>query len=188
MQEINMIDSIKEKINNLLKDFERYPDKYLTESDVQCDLVSKLKDIDGLNQLYNTKDQSKSAPIHTEIRWYGQSGKLKFRSDIVILDINTLRVKEKFFRLPSKGYIFNEPKAIIEIKFRRINGESDNKFIQKINEDIDRIKKIKEEVNGTYPCFLVILDKKANIRKSIPENDKNSIYICYSCKENNNNL
>jgi len=187
MQEINMIDSIKEKINNLLKDFERYPDKYLTESDVQCDLVSKLKDIDGLNQLYNTKDQSKSAPIHTEIRWYGQSGKLKFRSDIVILDINTLRVKEKFFRLPSKGYIFNEPKAIIEIKFRRINGESDNKFIQKINEDIDRMKKIREEVHGNYHCCLIILDKKADISQNIPRND-NNIDIYYSCKKNNGNL
>jgi len=179
-----MRNSIKEKISDLLEDFKQYPDKYLTESDVRCALVSKLSEIPDLNELQDTKDGSKSIPIHTEVRWYGQSGTLKWRSDIVIIDVSTLEVKNKPFKLPSKGYGFNIPKVIIEIKFRRINGDSNSVFIKKINKDIEKLNKIKEEITGDYFCCLVILDKKDDINKDIPNGDGNLfINYKYACQD-----
>jgi len=180
-----MINSIKGKINNLLDGFKQYPDKYLTESDVRCALVRELMKISSLNKLQNTNDSSKSISIHTEVRWYGQSGKLKWRSDIVIIDVQTLKVKDGLFKLPSKGYAFNEPKAIIEIKLRRINGESKSTFIKKINKDIDRLKQIKREIAGDYFCCLIILDKKDDINGDIPS-EHNNLNIYYQCASNNN--
>lgn len=173
---INMIDQIESKIDELLKDFKQYPDKYLTESDVRCALVSELMKIPDLNQLQDTEDRSKSIPIHTEVRWYGQSGKLKWRSDIVVLDVSTLKVRNSLFRLPSKGYGFNKPKAIIEIKLRRINGESDNQLISKVQGDINKLQNIKDEIGGEYLCYLIVLDKRKSIQRKIPDVDTIKMY------------
>jgi hypothetical protein len=159
----NTKNNIESAIRVLINDFKRNPNKYLTENDVRCVLVNKLIKIREFNELQSTEDGSRSIPIHTEVRWYGQYGKLKYRSDIVIVDVSTLRVRDGVIKLPSKGYGFNKPKAIIEIKFRRINGESSNEFIKKINKDINKLNRIKEQIEGDYFCCLVILDKKENI-------------------------
>lgn len=176
---ININEQIEVRIYELLKDFKKYPDKYLTESDVRCALVRELMKINDLNRLQITEDCSESIPIHTEVRWYGQSGKLKWRSDIVAIDVSTLKVRDGLFRLPSKGYGFNFPKAIIEIKLRRINGGSSKKFIKKIEEDIRKLSNIINEVPGDYFCCLVALDKKQNIPQSMLPVGNNNIHIYY---------
>lgn len=177
----NMVDRIREKINNLIEEFTQYPNKYLTEEDVRCNLVIRLAEIPGLNDLQDTRDNSKSTPIHTEVRWYGSTGKLKWRSDIVIINVETLVVKNKPFHLPSKGYGFLQPLAIIEIKLRRTNGQGNNAFMEEIKKDIHKLKEIKNEVEGSYPCFLIILDKKAKIDYATPRVD-NGISRLFSQK------
>lgn len=164
---------IKQAIENLINDFRKYPDKYLTESDVRCVLVNELIKIPEFGEIQNTEDNSKSIPVHTEVRWYGQSGRLKWRSDIVIIDVSTLKVKKDIFKLPSKGFSFNKPKAIIEIKLRRINGEPKDIFIAKIKKDFEKLNKIKEEISGDYFQGLIILDKKENIVQEIQVGNAN---------------
>jgi hypothetical protein len=134
----------------------------LTESDVVCALYRNLLIYPEIGQIEETKDHSTSIPIHVEVRWYGSSGKLKYRSDIVIVDVSTLEVKKGKFRLPSKGYAFDKPLAIIEVKFRRINGESDKQYLAKLIKDLDKLKKIQHEMNCEYPSYLIALDKKGN--------------------------
>lgn len=186
------MNNIKEKIiktiKNLIHDFEEYPDKYLTESDVRCALVNKLMKDPAFNELYKTEDNSKSVPIHSEVRWYGQSGKLKWRSDIVIFDVSSLRVKNDIFRLPSKGFSFNKPWAIIEIKLRRINGESDRAFIKKIKDDSEKLSNIRVEVSGDYFCCLVVFDKKGNINQNIAKNSNIRIYYKFANSKNTKNI
>jgi len=174
----NVVVQIKEKINSLIEEFKQYPNKYLTEEDVRCNLIIRLAEIPGLNEMQDTHDNSKSTPIHTEVRWYGQSKGLKWRSDIVVIDVDTLEVKNRPFHLPSKGYGFLEPMAIIEIKLRRTNGQGDDKFMNDIEKDICKLKEIKKEVEGDYPCFLIILDKKIDISQSVPRGD-NGLSIYY---------
>jgi len=162
-------EKIQQEINNLIKDFQEYSDKYLTEDDVRCFLVEKLMKHKEFSKPQSTSDNSQSVPLHTEVRWYGNSGKLKWRSDIVIIDVASLKVKDGMFKISSKGYSFNKPLAIIEIKLRRINGCSDDGFFKKIKKDINKLKKIKKEVQGDYFCCLVILDKRGNIEGKIEE-------------------
>lgn len=164
-------DKIEIAINKIMGDFEEYPDRYLTESDVRCVLVNELMSIPELNRIQDTRDNSESIPLHTEVRWYGQSGKLRWRSDIVIIDVNTLKVKNDVFKLPSKGFSFNNPIAIIEIKFRRRNGKANSAFILDIKRDVDKLKGIKREIPGTYFCGLVIFDKKEDICTKISKED-----------------
>ena len=165
-------------ISNLIADFKNYPNKYLTESDVKCILVNELMKIAEFNEVQATEDGLKSVPVHTEVRWYGRSGELKLRSDIVIIDVSTLKVKDGIFKLPSKGFGFNQPKAIIEIKLRRINGDSRSNFIKKINKDINRFNKIRKGIAGNYFCCLIILDKKDDIEQDIPR-EHNNLNIYY---------
>ncbi|PIZ74520.1 hypothetical protein COY07_00515 [Candidatus Peregrinibacteria bacterium CG_4_10_14_0_2_um_filter_43_11] len=171
--------TIEQIILGLTADFRRYPDKYLTESDVKCALVNRLMRSTEYGSLQNTEYGSKSIPVHSEVRWYGASGRLKWRSDIVILDVSDLRVKDGILKLPSKGFGFNYPKAIIEIKLRRPNGESDNVFRVKIEKDISKLAEIRSEVTGNYFCALVAFDKKGSI-ENIETNEKVKLFYTNS--------
>jgi len=79
------------------------------------------------------------------------------RSDIVILDVSTLRTEHN---LHSKGYGFRKPCIIIETKLRRKGNESDNKFKGRVINDRDRLRKLKKELNSTFYSYILIFDKK----------------------------
>ena len=111
-----------------------------------------------------TSDNDNSISLHTEVRWYGKS-RLKYRSDIVLINVATLNVK-KASRLPSKAYEFNIPKAIIELKLRRPNGKSDIAFRRSITNDFDKLVQIKSElssVSNRISCWIIAFDKKKEI-------------------------
>ena len=171
-----MSEQILNQINivlNILKEsFSKNPDIFLTEEDLRCHLFMLLNQKLNINKLiFNTVDQSKSIPTHTEIRWYGDSGKLKYRSDIVILDPKTLRTTDKRMKLPSKGYGFNSFWAIIELKLRRINGKSDNQFLKEIKSEFNKLREIKKETeyNNKHQAeyYLLCFDKKKDIGNRI---------------------
>ncbi|MFA5157881.1 MAG: hypothetical protein WC451_01655 [Patescibacteria group bacterium] len=172
-------ENISIAIEKIISDFKEYPDKYLTEDDVRCFLFNELMKIDEFSLPIHTSDNSKSITVHSEVRWYGNSGKLKWRSDIVIVDVSTLRVKNDIFKLPSKGFGFNRPKVIIEIKLRRINGESDNGFINQIRKDLDKVSKIKQEISGNFISCLLVLDKKRDLKDGIDHLGQSGIEIFY---------
>lgn len=159
-------------LNFLKESFIKDPDVFLTEEDLRCHLFMLLQQTVNINKLiFNNANQSKSIPTHTEIRWYGNSGQLKYRSDIVILDPRTLRTTDKTMKLPSKGYRFNNFWAIVELKLRRINGKSDNQFLKEIKSEFYKLWKIKEETkdNNKYQAeyYLLCFDKKKDISRHI---------------------
>jgi len=163
---LNNVDHfIREAIDDLIEDFELYPDKYLTEDDVRCFLVQNLMKYQEFSQLQNTFDDSQSISLHTEVRWYGREGDLNLRSDIVFIDVESLRVNEGKFKLPSKQYAFYNQFAIIEIKLRRYKRVSDNKFVNEINKDFEKLDKINKKVSGDYSSYLIALDKRNYIEE-----------------------
>ena len=148
----DIIEKTKSLIEKTGRDFEKFPGKYLTESDARCFLYYNMMtcDIDNsephiarnnlihtdnpFNRLSRTKDEggSESIPLHTEIRWYGNERRLKYRSDMVIIEVPDLRTDIAMgLPLPSKGFGFTKFNAIIEIKLRRVNGETDAHFMKK---------------------------------------------------------
>lgn len=173
---------IKDSIKYLFKIFSEYPNIFLTEEDVRCHLFNIMVNNNAqLSEPRKTKDGSFSIPIHSEVRWYGSSSNLNYRSDIVLLDPTNLRVKDPTnlrvkgkadLRLPSKGYGFNYYYAIIETKLRRTNGCSDNKFLATIKEDIIKLKTIKKETEYYSKIedpiyYLVCLDKKHDLGSDV---------------------
>lgn len=160
---------INNAIDRLIEDFTNYPNKYLTEDDVRIHLCHFLmKDFGGIEP---TKDNDCSISLHTEIRWWGDEH-LKYRSDIVLIDVSDTKVtKKKMLELkshPNKGYVVNKIKGVIEIKFRRNKGISDNQFFKNIKKDYDKLKEIKNMLStggGNQNTFysLIALDKKQNM-------------------------
>lgn len=162
--------NIAESIANLKDAFQRAPNVLLTEDDLRVHLCHRLINCFGAES--RTRDGDISISLHTEVRWYGD-GNLKTRSDIVLVDVSNLDVINHS-RLPSKGYGFNIPKAIIELKFRRPNGNVTSQFLQKIRQDLAKLKeliKIFETAQGqnTVAFWMVIFDKKKNIQRDIDD-------------------
>lgn len=149
---------------------------FLTEDDLRCRLFAALNN--GLINFQNTS-------VHSEIRWYGDSRpegerKLRYRSDIVIIDTNDLQINDSFFKLPSKGYGFNRYHSIIEIKLRRPNDKNTEvKYNEIIKQDIYKLKEIQEKTTGggiqNKSYYLIAFDKKNNkkIIKNISDGNNN---------------
>ncbi len=168
---------ISEKIKKIIEEFynQNWDLKdFLTEDDVRCRLFVNLQ---------QALSSEENIGIHSEIRWYGGNPngrqKLKYRSDLVIIDEIDLQTTDKILPLPSKGYGFNKYYAIIEIKLRRPNDKnSDNKYNQIIQRDIDKLKEIKERTaqysdTTNKKFFVIAFDKKRN-RKLLYNLDINS--------------
>jgi len=152
---------------------------FLTEDDVRCRLFCWLKDKIA---------HSQPLTIHSEVRWYGVGGRLKYRSDLVIIDYNDLEVRDGTFRLPSKGYGFNRFYAIIEVKLRRINdGNSDSKYETIINKDIEKLRIIRENTIGSgfsdVYTVILIFDKKRERRLLLEVNEDSESEIYFSWRE-----
>jgi len=155
---------IESRISTLINEFNRYPDKFLTEEDVRAYLYHLL--LDGFSKIEKTEDNSHSISLHCEIRWYGQDQNLRYRSDLVIFDVSQLKTQDDNQRLPSKGYGFNNPDIIIEIKLRRKGNKSDNQYKLDFEEDRRRLSEIKSQVSETghnIYTYLIAFDKKSNI-------------------------
>lgn len=163
---------VKSAIQNVVKKFERAPNVFLTEDDLRSHVFGQL--IKAFGEEKATKDGDLSIPIHTEVRWYGSDGTLKLRSDVVIVDVSTLQVL-KYNKMPSKGYGFNIPEAIIELKLRRPNGESDNQYREKIREDVEKLNELADcvtESGNPKPIrWVIALDKKKKLT-NVPKGEK----------------
>ena len=165
-------------IADVVKRFQRSPNVFLTEDDVRVHLCGKL--LCHFDSEEQTRDGDRSISLHTEVRWYGEE-QLHLRSDIVLVDVHDLDVL-RFSKLPSKGYGFNCPKVIIEIKFRRPNGKSDNQWSAEILGDITKLESLRTVFSeagfpGQTSFWVLALDKKRRI--SLTKEGSTSVNIIY---------
>ena len=156
-------EAIENAIERVKQKFIRTPHIFLTEDDLRCNLYSELIKEDYLCEIIKTEDGNDSIPIHAEVRWYGENKKLKTRSDLVILDVSQLITSHNGAQfLPSKGYGFRGPMAVIEIKLRRPNGPSDNGWKRALHYDLDKIKKLQTLVDAEAQYYFIFFDKKSH--------------------------
>jgi hypothetical protein len=159
---------VRETIRELKTKFDRYPDVFLTEEDVRSNLFADLLR-KGFSAIKTTEDDSRSIELHSEIRWYGrEEPKLTCRSDIVILDPSTLvTTASDDLELPSKQFGFNKFSTIIELKLRRSDKESDGNFLKRIEEDIEKLEKIRTYVQSDFAGYIVIFDKGGDLEQNV---------------------
>lgn len=181
---------VDQAIGRLVEDFQSFPNKYLTEDDVRVHLCLLL--MEHFGSVENTKDRDKSISLHTEIRWWGPEGSQE-RSDIVLFDVSELSVTKecisrqtKLKLVPRKGYSSNKPIAIIELKLRRNIGESNNQYVKKVNQDLEKLCEINrmfEESYNTSPLLrMVALDKRNPINRLNNHLHGDMLVYCYSTK------
>jgi len=166
---------VDEAVETLISEFKRCPDKYLTEEDLRAFLYHLL--LEHFGEEHDSEDSSKSIPLHCEVRWYGRDASLNMRSDIVIFDVSSLRTKNTgTFRLPSKGYAFNKPLVVIELKLRRAgnSSNSNNRFMQEIENDRNRITQLRGALKSDFISHILIFDKKNNMNPDMNNDDNHS--------------
>src|SRR5258708_38428766 len=110
------------------------------EDDLRIHLCCNLLQHFGTKE--RTQDGDSSISLHAEARWYG-AGDLTTRSDIVLVEVSNLDVL-RHNQMPSKGYGFNIPKGIIELKFRRPNSKSKSSFLAEIQHDLTKLSQLKQ--------------------------------------------
>jgi hypothetical protein len=169
LQDRNQLDAA---IQHVVSKFLRCPNAFLTEEDLRVHLCSKLLNYFGAEE--QTNDGDRSIALHTEVRWYG-IGNMKTRSDIVLVEVSSLAVLRHRL-LPSKGYGFNIPKAIIELKLRRPNGESNPHFLEAIETDLNKLRDLHQLFRGDYEgnqpeLRLIVFDKKRRLDAPPPVPD-----------------
>lgn len=195
-QNNNEKNSPQDTIEQLIEEFKRNPNQFLTEADVKSHLYHLLLSVPNFGTLQRGADGNESIPLHTEVRWYRwyePHRNLNLRSDIVIIDVSTLRtVDGAGFRVPPKGFRAGQIQAIIELKLRRVKGHTDNCFKKDIEKDRNKIFKIQEVLSGGPPpfdfeSFLVIFDKKENIGYNEKKKDETRNYTEYYVYTNQQN-
>ena len=188
MNENQITSSVSAAIASLIDDFRKYPNKYLTEEDVRVHLCIRLMRDFGVIQ--ETADGDHSIAMHTEVRWWGPKESREL-SDIIIFDVSSLSVtpgeirsQEKFRLIPRKGYSSNKPEAVIELKLRRNNGDSNNAYISQVRKDIEKLSNISTmfHAENRAPLFWVVaLDKKTQIPTNELPKPPENINFQYAC-------
>lgn len=176
MPEIRTLDDAIGEVRN---QFRTHPNIFLNEEDLRVHLCSQLLQIYGRLEL--TSDGQYSIALHSEVRWYGD-GDLKIRSDIVVVEVQDLEVLRHKL-LPSKGYGFNIPTAIIELKFRRPNGPTDHRFFDSIQKDLNKLETLHElfsrEEGGRLPRLAIIVFDKKNRMPELPLTEIDDVELIY---------
>lgn len=169
-----VFDNVLIKLRELESEFQENKGIILTEYDLQCLLFRKLYDLFSHNEA-TFDPQIKGSPLHTEIKFYDENGKLMYRPDITIIRTenysiihsvaDTISFKDgtrRYKDVPSKGFEFYGDTIIIELKLRRAkNGIND---VESIKNDWGKIKKIKElvERGGSKAYGIVAIFNKTD--------------------------
>jgi hypothetical protein len=150
MREI--FNKILEKLSELELDFQKNQGIILTEYDLQCLVFHKIYDLFS-HDMATFDLNIKGSPLHTEIKFFNDKGKLYYRPDLTIIkpdnysiihSIAEFVIKEdkiKYKPTSSKEFEFGGDSIIIELKYCR--GKMGISKIDSFNADLKKIQEIK---------------------------------------------
>ena len=136
-------------IEQLASEYRTAPASILTESDLQCLLVSRLMGLDPLRGVRPTRDADILATmVHSEVSWFDEEGRLWLKPDITILEPGDLSIFHGLdgARLPRKGFHFNGPAIIFELKLVRGRSGVTGRSADSIRRDLDKITRLLRKV------------------------------------------
>jgi len=140
----------------------------LTESDLKCLIYREL--YEDLSSPEETTDGDvRGIPLHAEVRWYDDRGKLLIIPDITILEPCDLSIKHgvsfrvkggkvRYGRLPSKNFEFRGKAIVIEIKFIRERRGISREDILRFEKDVCKIGYLRS-LNSALFGILLIFNK-----------------------------
>jgi hypothetical protein len=182
---------LQEKIEKIIKAIEKEyqytQGLILSEHDLQSLIYSRLRsyfislnkkyvngEIPSLNErlawrMKTMDSQIYASPVHTEIPWYDENGKLTIKPDITLLEPSELSILHGIgfnHKIPSKQFVFGGKAIIFELKFIRNKTGIRKKTIESlIKKDFKKIKRLDTKLSQTYGtnktmfCYFVIFNK-----------------------------
>jgi hypothetical protein len=155
----------------------------LTEDDIICQIFRSLHSIPIINSFYKTADGIDfGGPIHAEIPWFDETGKLRLRPDLSIINVTQMSIRRAMkndMRLPYKGFHSIGNCIVIEVKFFRANRPPTEKQISSLIKDIEKIQHL-QNINRDLNIFgiLVVFAKfqrvfDDRVRQILYQNPKN---------------
>ncbi|PWK72896.1 hypothetical protein LX99_04226 [Mucilaginibacter oryzae] len=150
----DLVDRVLVEIDELEKEYQACQGLILTETDLQANLFSRLKRL--FNDSYETINRGTfGSPLHTEVKFFDQIGKLTMVPDICIIAPEHLSIYHsvefqlEFFsyrKYSSKRFEIGGDAIIIELKFCREQSGISEKHIASFQRDINKILKLQELV------------------------------------------
>jgi hypothetical protein len=155
----------------------------LSEDDIKCLIYRSLYNHFGDNghEMPLFDMNTKGSPLHSEIKFFDEDGKLTIRPDITILDPQYYSIKHSIENLcikddrviyeptSSKEFEFGGNAIVIEIKF--FKSKDGIKTLSKIKDDIAKIEKIQNLVRQNTIWGLIVIfnktDKKSESFKNL---------------------
>lgn len=175
--------TVEKRINKIKNRFEKNHYIFLGEEDIRCHLFSEL--FKKFNRLEKTIDRKKTIPLHTQISFIDEEGRLirGEKPDIVIFDVstchlysdNSIQYKDRL----SKGFQFKDAPIAIEIKLNWTKRKEN--VIKQVKDEIKKIKKLRDR-NPEIFFYIVYFDKKGRLeRKDVMKlQPNNHIKIIYA--------
>lgn len=163
LERIDYVEIALRSIRELVTEFKSNPYNFFSESDVKCRLFMMLHRDDSISRLKKTVDNEMISPLHSEVSYFNDQGKLLFHVDLSIVEPATTDVYSTAatdgIRF-SKGYRAGECYIAIEIK---LNKKLDRQeMLGWWEKDMRKLENIKTR-NPYLTCFSILLDKKSHI-------------------------
>lgn len=102
-------------------------------------------------------------PVHAEVSWFDEEGKLTIKPDIIVLDPHWLSILHgnNGERLPEKQFSFGGEAIIFELTFIRDRTGADKGKKLKVKRDFNKVQKlhtrlVNRSMGGSMFCFFVI--------------------------------
>ena len=169
----NISKLLKKTITDMEKIYQSSEKNFLSEDDFKCTLFYLFeKNIDSMNL-------SKQLSTHTEVSLYGESGKLEYRPDLVILKNKHLKIKDNNFKweISDKGVAL-----IIEIKF--IKSKISSILKKEIKKDLKKLSILSKD-NKNAKTILFCFDFTSSQLENIKLSSKDTkVEIQYIPREN----
>ncbi len=173
----NKFESVIQKISDVKSDFALNPAIILTEDDLKCLIFHRLYELfDHSEETMNST--IKGSPLHSELKFFDENGKLFLRPDITILDPKKLSILHSIcdtvivnnslrYKAPSsKGFEFGYNCIVIELKYYRSKSGIGKRELNTINKDlmkIRRLKNIAESYNNRSEIYgIMVVFNKSN--------------------------
>jgi hypothetical protein len=153
---------VERSIQELITEFKGNPYNFFSESDVKCRLFMILCRDDHIRTLKRTRDGKMISPLHTEVSFFNDSGKLLFHVDLSVVEPETTDVYSTAtsdgMRL-SKGYNAGECFIAVEIKLNKMLDK--NRMLTTWQKDMRKLENIRTR-NSNLTCFSLLLDKRSH--------------------------
>lgn len=153
----SLLNSIMQEIKNIESDFQSNQGLLLTEDDLKSQIYSRVSGL--INMRQKTMDNHIwGSPLHTELPFYDNNGKLTIRPDITIFNPSEMSIlhgvgiyikgdKIAYGKLPSKSCEFGGKTIVIEIKFYRGKSGISKRSLLSVRKDVSKILRLMRRHN-----------------------------------------